>query len=728
MTQVEARSPYRQARFARRWYVDAAHNGKSNGSSACPFQTVSEAASVARPGDRVVIRAGVYRERIAPTRGGKPGIPIVYEAAAGERVFIRGSDTFRGTWEALEDGVLLRASLQALPRGEAAYDGRCDPSVYGDFNPYVLNFNRERVARPHARVLQETQTAIDTLAQRYDEVDADGSGQRQRVSRQIACLRAEFDRMSDSADPRYRPTLGQLFIDGEPMREMTRRGELERTPGSWMIDANGESILLHPPRGVTLDAIEDHLVELTTRHTVFAPLERGLGYITLRGITFEHAANHFPTWGSQGWAQAGLVSTRSGHHWVIERCVIRHAKGVGLDCGSEGGIERMEHPGDVSDPAALHTGEVYRNADGEIAGHHLIAHNDISDNGHCGIAGIGHVSTRVLHNRIERNNADGWASPWWEFAGIKFHFFYDGLIEGNLIRDNDAHGVWLDNQWKHSRVTRNVILNNLWSGINVELGRGPLTIDHNVIAHTRQGDGVYGHDLADVTIAHNLLYANANYGAWFAYATSRVKPEDGCWDIKVLNNLILGNRAGALGMPMPWRCAGDNLSDGNLFMGAGQYLDEGGGPTPPRFQFTNHTHMGFMQEHFDFPVMTRPRVRELFVERLHEAGVPRSRWPNLDEFDQHWRISLDLWQSVLGNDQSSAVTATIKDNLATRRLHWQFNPGPELDQTRCHPIANLTYDYFGQPYRSDTPPKPGPFQDLVSGEYECMLWPISLQT
>jgi len=464
------------------------------------------------------------------------------------------------------------------------------------------------------------------------------------------------------------------------------------------------------------------LVEISVRHAVFSPLERRLGHITVRGFVLEHAANHWPTWGKHGWPQAGLLSCRAGHHWVVEGNVVRYAKGLGIDCGSEGGSVNLENAGPEADRKVE---DRARLAEDRSVGHHLFRDNCICDNGHCGIAGIRHYGTRVIGNVIERNNRTGYPSPWWEFAGIKFHFFFDGLIEGNLIRDNDAHGIWIDNQWRGSRITRNVIVNNLWSGINVELGRGPVLIDSNVIACTRQGDGVYGHDVADVTIAHNLIYANANFGVWFAYATPRVKPQDGCWDIKTFNNIIMGNKAGAIAYPMPWQCAGNNVSDGNLFMGGGDNLDEGGGPRPPLFQLTNSAHMGPMGQHHPpgFEAQTPERVREKFVQALRKAGVPEDKWPNLDRWSEQHMVPLDLWQAVMGNDADSLVMRVIRDSLASRVVAWDCKLDETIRRVRCRPVAGVDRDFRGRkmPARN---PLPGPFQEVEIGQNRIILWPV----
>jgi len=662
----------------RTYVVAQRHPGASDGGEGTaehPFRTINRAAELAGPGDTVLVHAGVYRERVNPRRGGEPGRPVVYTAAPGEEVCIKGSEIFRPDWKREAGDGVWRGGLEGVAFGEAAYAGQVDARLYGDFNPYLLGFNRAIRARP-------------------------------------------------AKGPVFPTTLGQVFLDGRPLVQVQTLAELREIPATWMVSPEGDAILVHFPAHVTRP--EDCLVELAVRHTVFSPLARGLGYIHLRGFVIEHGANHFPTWGERGWAQAGLVSCRSGHHWVVEGNVIRYAKGIGVDCGSEGGREAMENPGEQADRLSelARFAREGREPPEDAPGRHEIRDNHICDNGLCGIAGIGHYGTRVVGNVIERNNRDGWTSPWWEFAGIKFHFFFDGLIEGNLIRDNDAHGVWLDNQWRGSRVTRNVIIDNLWSGINVELGRGPVLIDNNIIAYTRQGDGVYGHDVADVCIAHNLIYANANFGAWFAYCTKRVRNEDGCWDIKIFNNMILGNRAGAIAYPIPWECAGNNLSDGNLLMGAGEYLDEGSGPNPPLFQFSNKAHCGQFPEHCGAKVpMTRENTLALFERSLRAAGVPEEDWPNLRWWQEHYLVSLEIWRKVLGNDLESRVVRAIRDGLQSRVVSWEFDLDDAVREVQCKPVSGVDRDFLGRPVPRERP-LPGPFQELERGRNRVTLWPV----
>lgn len=80
---------------ARTFIVDQKHPKASDSGPAIidvPLKTISKAAELAYPGDSVVVYAGIYREQVMPIRGGEPGRPIVYMAAPGEEVFIKGSE------------------------------------------------------------------------------------------------------------------------------------------------------------------------------------------------------------------------------------------------------------------------------------------------------------------------------------------------------------------------------------------------------------------------------------------------------------------------------------------------------------------------------------------------------------------------------------------------------------------------------------------------------------
>src|SRR5689334_21722924 len=66
-----------------------------------PWKTLSKAAASARPGDTVLIRDGVYRERVLINASGTAQAPIRFEAAPGEQVVLTGADRLTG-WQKAE--------------------------------------------------------------------------------------------------------------------------------------------------------------------------------------------------------------------------------------------------------------------------------------------------------------------------------------------------------------------------------------------------------------------------------------------------------------------------------------------------------------------------------------------------------------------------------------------------------------------------------------------------
>ena len=86
-----------------------------------PLKTIQAAANIAQPGDRIIVHEGTYRERINPPRGGESDEKrILYTAAEGEKVVIKGSEVIKG-WEFVSGDVWK----VILPN-----------AFFGDFNPY----------------------------------------------------------------------------------------------------------------------------------------------------------------------------------------------------------------------------------------------------------------------------------------------------------------------------------------------------------------------------------------------------------------------------------------------------------------------------------------------------------------------------------------------------------------------------------------------------------------
>lgn len=519
--------------------------------------------------------------------------------------------------------------------------------------------------------------------------------------------------------------LGQVFINGKPLVERPADPEVFDLPGSWRAIENGGGILVHLPPGVSKP--EEALVELAVRSRVFAPLKRGLGHITVRGFVMEHAANNFCTgfYVDKGLPQAGMLGCRGGHHWMIEHNEIRYAKAFALDIGNEG----SEDADGLGQPP------------GANPGYHLIRGNHIHHNGAGGICGCFCPETQILHNVIEYNETLATASD--ESGGIKIHFCFNSRIEGNLIRGNDCSGIWLDNNWRGTRVTRNCIIDNAGAGIFMELGDGPMLIDNNVIAYTRgtmamAGDGIYSHDASGVTVAHNLIWFNGNFGVWshvgserrvnyFRKAKAREIaaaklsdvvdvwleyrkrkwPQLACDDRpaeqsrwRVVNNVIVGNGRGAISLPPDTLRSTDNISKANV-VAAGYDLsisETWGSPMDKPFFVVN---------------TNKDRVAITDLEKRLEKALTKEQRPNLALWKETPLLTLAQWQQVTGWDQYSRIPVLLRPNLGNADLVAEFVIDDAASRVGCKPVPGVDRDYQGKPMPRRNP-KAGPFQSLMA--------------
>jgi len=91
------------------------------GTPSAPLRTIQSAANLAQPGDVITVHAGTYREWINPPRGGESDAKrIVYQAAPGEKVEVKGSEVVKG-WLKVQNDVWK----VTVPN-----------TLFGAFNPY----------------------------------------------------------------------------------------------------------------------------------------------------------------------------------------------------------------------------------------------------------------------------------------------------------------------------------------------------------------------------------------------------------------------------------------------------------------------------------------------------------------------------------------------------------------------------------------------------------------
>ena len=636
---------YVQDKQAKIYVVSPSGDDKAVGDAVHPLRTISAAAQRAMPGDTILVKAGVYRERVAPPRGGEPGRPIIYRGEALGKVFVRGSELWQPDWKRHK-----RAVYSAAP----------DESLFND----------------HAYIDSGNPLRVDLASTPYGR---NGKQEKKRF---------------DYGDPNLVYTCGQVIINGRPLTQVPFISEVEGQTQTWTYDSQTGQVYVNFG---DLNPVEQ-TVELTTRRRIFAPHVRGLGHIVLEGFVFEHCGNQYPTnfWNTPIWAQAGAVGLRAGHHWIVRNNLIRYAHTVAMDIGASGG--NNETCQETSPTMTL-------------AGHdNLIERNYILDNGAAGIIGLDSTRMVVRDNVILRNNTLGFiGNKRYEHAGIKCHNIKDGLIEHNYIADNLLNdGVWLDNRFPGTRVTRNVIVDNGQKGVFLEMSDydfDTALVDNNILINNRLIQ-FYVHDASGSTVMHNLI-ANSpqksrfGQGAYIYQVTTRTRT----YHHSLYNNLFVNHKR-MLDINYPSHRGGPQRLDHNVY-DAG--LDD-------RTFIINRA--------ADRPSPWNPAE---FLELLRSDLGQDAHGLTLTDDKKGVALTLPQWRAFwkkhgLDNDRNSVtqtgISVSYDATTCAVSITVPFDPGT-MGSTNHDWIDN---DFFGNLIPQNGRALPGPFQNLKRGVNTFVVW------
>ncbi|GHV28943.1 hypothetical protein AGMMS4952_13800 [Spirochaetia bacterium] len=640
------------------YYVSAANGSDANtGDSDHPFKSISKAAELARPGNTVIVRAGVYRERVAPAWGGREDAPIIYRAETPGRVIIKGSDVYTGTWES--SGSLYAASLNGMSFTDDWY--------WDDANPF--------------------------------KVDARGRP-----------TGFSYNQTSKTGEGTY--TLGQVFVKGKPYKQVVHQTLAQGGPGTWWYDTAANKVYVHFKAG---DSNTD-TVEFTTRRRIFAPHKQFLGYIHVEGFVMEHCGNQYPLffWDGKETAQAGALGLRSGHHWVIRNNLVRYAAGIGLDCGAEGrpGSERAD-------------GRDYFWA---VTGNR-IEDNYFIDNGASGVAGWGVYKMVFQGNVVMHNNRRRYTNDLEEHAGAKFHEATESLIANNYIAENYNFGLWMDNKYKHTRVTGNVIYGNFHAGLDFEMGEyepGTALVDHNIIINN-EGSNTFIQDASGVLYLNNLIGIAAVSGsAWDNGYDSGAKRGNYLWQITdrtrsdnngYYNNIYVSNGINYY-VPYP---AGKS-EGGQRFLGNLYDKDERG-----MWHINNRNMTSTSTADFDNAVAAKLGVAAGTLT-FTGSGIVREALLTFAEWKTFWS---SFWggDSLFGDGDAAimnGLSAAYDPATQTLRLTLPSLPA-RLDNTRWDAPYKTVFHrpiYGASPFGGDdeTQVYPGPFASLQAGLNTIQVW------
>ena len=234
------------------FHVATTGDDANQGTKSAPWRTIQHAADLAQPGDTITVHAGTYRQRINPPRGGTSDAKrIVYQAAQGEQVEIKGSEVVNH-WGQVQENVWK----VTLPN-----------SFFGRFNPY------------------------------RDLIRGDWFADNKREHHTGAVyLKGEW--LTEAAK------LDEVLMSGSPAWITKAERTAGLNPQLWFAQVDETNTTIWAQfKGVNPN---EQLVEINVRQTIFYPDQPGRNYITVRGFTLRHAAT---PWAPPTAEQIGLIGT-----------------------------------------------------------------------------------------------------------------------------------------------------------------------------------------------------------------------------------------------------------------------------------------------------------------------------------------------------------------------------------------------------------------------------------
>jgi hypothetical protein len=273
-------------------HVSPAGDDNNPGTAARPLATLAAAQLKARPfaGHQPVtvwLHAGVYYLpeplQFTPADSGTKKRPVIYAAAPGETPVISGGRKLKLDWTPLRDGIFQAP----LPPGL-------------EINQLFVNGARQPVARypnydPHAPVYNGT--AADAISPGRVARWSDPTGGFIHAMHELLWGDMHWRILGKKADGSLNYEGGWQNNRASGMHQEFRyveniREELD-APGEWFQDKKANLLLFIPPAGLDLKAATIEAVGLRNLVKFAGTVAQPVKFVTLRGITFRHAAQTF---------------------------------------------------------------------------------------------------------------------------------------------------------------------------------------------------------------------------------------------------------------------------------------------------------------------------------------------------------------------------------------------------------------------------------------------------
>jgi alpha-N-arabinofuranosidase len=428
--------------YAEVYHVSSHGFDENPGTEVLPFKSISAAASVAGPGDTITVHEGVYRERINPPRGGSSDEErIVYQAAEGDRVVIKGSEIIKG-WENLQNDT-WQVSIPI--------------SFFGEFNPFGDLIRGDwfiRQDRDHhtGAVYLDGHWLIEAAQHEDVMLPADNEALWiAAVDDKNTTIWAQFKGVDPNEEDVEINVRQSVFYPEEPGRNfITVRGfTLEHAATPWA-----------PPTAEQIGLVGTHwskgwvIEDNTIRYSVSTCVTLGKYGDEFDNTSANAAVGYVETIKrglADGWSKENI-----GHH-VVRNNHISHCEQAGI-VGSLGAIFSTVSDNEIHD---IHVRRLF-------GGHEM-----------AGIKFHGAVDTLISNNHVYRTHRGIWLD--WMSQGTR--------VTGNLLHDNGPlEDIFVEVNHGPLVIDNNILL----SPISLQVNSQGCAYAHNLIGGqviVRTGEG-----------------------------------------------------------------------------------------------------------------------------------------------------------------------------------------------------------------------------------------------
>ncbi|WP_436960480.1 right-handed parallel beta-helix repeat-containing protein [Staphylococcus xylosus] len=478
-------------------HVDKKGSDCGLGNVESPFLTIDKAASVAQPGDSIIVHEGIYREEITHINTGlSESRRISFEAAKDEQVIIKGSEEITG-WQQI-DGSIWKVEI--------------DNKIFKDFNPFA------------------TKLFGDWLA-----VDNDKSLGQVYLNDQSLFEVSEYEQLAN-------PKLVEETLDHWTNKQVTYDYK-DLSVYVWYAKVEKDITTIYvnfhdynPNNEVT---------EINVRKSAFRPFKMHTNYITIRNFEIANVATQ---WSPPTAAQTGMIDTHWSKGWIIEDNTLYNAVcsaiaiGKEISTGDNLNTYRKDKPGYQYQIETVFKA-VNSDWNKETIGSHIVRNNVIHDCGQNAVVGhLGSAFSKIYNNHIYNigNKREFFG---YEIAGIKLHAAIDTQVYNNYVH-NCSLGMWFDWQTQGTRISKNIFNDNT-RDLFVEVSSGPYIVDNNILTadyaldNHAQG-GAYVNNIINGEIVHRLMLDRATpYHVPHSTLIAGFAPVYG-GDDRFYNNIFIG--------------------------------------------------------------------------------------------------------------------------------------------------------------------------------------------